>query len=1118
MKVILLLYSFFLFVPSVFTAHSQQIAFNKVLPPQGKSFEHVTGITQDKLGYLWLATKRGLYKYDGHKMMIYKSNPLIPSTLVSNSLECLFADTDGTIWVGSLGHGLDHFNPTTNEFTHFRYDPKKPNSISNDTVTTILRDGQGILWVGTHQGLNRFDDKTGNFMHYQHQSTNSQSLSNNQVRVLYEDKGGTLWVGTGSPFPDNGGQPDEGGLNRFDRKAQTFTRYLYNSSNSSSLSNNKIRALYEDNKGNFWVGTAGSIGLHTLNKTTGTFQRYPFNPAHPERPSRPIGAKEYALWDHITFIREDASGALWIGTAGGGLNRYDPSTQKTTHYDLSPKTNNKDERETPWWAYTTADNLLWISTNRGSLFKVDPLQKLIPHDTLHFVVNCFYEEDDGTFLLGTNKGLIQTDQNRRILKRWVNNPKNPFSLSDNDVSKITKYQNGVYWIGTLKGGLNLFNKQKESFVSYRHNPNVKGSISGNFVLPAMKDKNSDWWFGTDQGLNKMDHATGMFTHYLIYPFDTGAFNKNVVTTLLEDRQGIFWAGTWLGGIHQFNKGTKTFKSYLKDVSITGVYEDSAGDVWVGGMDGLYRYNRTTDAFISFADPSSAETIPDVISMVSDNQQALWLATSAGIVRLNKQRNEISLYGKAYNLDENTFIYGSSFKGKDGKLFFGDTSGYFAFLPQQLSTNVSPPHINFIDFRLANQRVVPEKGGPLPAPLSMLKELHLNHTQNIFSIDFAAIDFTVPEMNRERYMLENYDANWHNAGPDQRAYYFNVPPGNYTFRVKAANSKGIWAERTLSIIIAPPWWQTWWAYTLAVLLIAACVWGLIWYRSRRLQKENALLEKKVAERTQQLHQSLEDLKNAQSLLIQQEKMASLGELTAGIAHEIQNPLNFVNNFSEVSRDLLDELRDAFSRKDEKAMLQLFTDIKVNLQKVHHHGHRAGAIVRSMLQHSRKSEDRKELIDLNALVDEYLHLSYHGFRVKDKTFNTTLETHFDKSIGKIALVPQDIGRVLLNLFNNAFYAAMEKKKQLNGSFEPTVSVSTRKEQDQIFISISDNGIGMSKKVVEKAFDPFFTTKPPKEGTGLGLSLSYDVVTKQHGGTLTVRSEEGKGSVFTVQLPIS
>jgi signal transduction histidine kinase len=291
--------------------------------------------------------------------------------------------------------------------------------------------------------------------------------------------------------------------------------------------------------------------------------------------------------------------------------------------------------------------------------------------------------------------------------------------------------------------------------------------------------------------------------------------------------------------------------------------------------------------------------------------------------------------------------------------------------------------------------------------------------------------------------------------------------------------------------------------IAVLLLLA----IIFYRNNR-QKQKAKIR---------IEKAYEELKSTQAQLIQQEKMASLGELTAGIAHEIQNPLNFVNNFSELSNELIEEMKNELAKGNHEDAKAIVDDVKQNLEKINHHGKRADAIVKGMLQHSRTSSGKKEPTDINAVADEYLRLAYHGFRAKDKSFNATMTTDLDDRLGKINIIPQDIGRVILNLINNAFYAVNEKQKHNPGGYEPTVTISTMKVNGKVEIRVKDNGNGIPNTILDKIFQPFFTTKPTGQGTGLGLSLSYDIITKGHGGELKVISQEKQGSEFVVVLPI-
>jgi len=299
-------------------------------------------------------------------------------------------------------------------------------------------------------------------------------------------------------------------------------------------------------------------------------------------------------------------------------------------------------------------------------------------------------------------------------------------------------------------------------------------------------------------------------------------------------------------------------------------------------------------------------------------------------------------------------------------------------------------------------------------------------------------------------------------------------------------------------------------SLAVFLLIAVI---LYKNNRRKQKVNILLQRQKEE----IQNTLAELKSTQAQLIQSEKMASLGELTAGIAHEIQNPLNFVNNFSDVNKELLVEMKDEMSKGNINDANAIANDVIDNEEKINHHGKRAEAIVKGMLQHSQASIGKKELTDINALCDEYLRLAYHGLRAKDKEFNAIIKTDFDESIGNINSVPQDIGRVLLNLYNNAFYAINEKKKQQTQNYEPTISIKTKKLDGKVEIHMEDNGNGIPQKIVDKIFQPFFTTKPTGQGTGLGLSLSYDII-KAHGGEIKVVTQEGEGSEFIIKLLIN
>jgi ligand-binding sensor domain-containing protein/signal transduction histidine kinase len=1102
------------------SAFSQQIIFNKVPPPDGKTFDFVTGITQDLDGIMWFSTKKGLYSYDGNLVTSYKNNPLNPNSIISNLLESVYADTSGNIWVGSLGKGLDLYERSSGVFIHFHHDPDDPGSLINDTVTSILRDRQGKLWIATHQGLDQYDPVSGKFIHFRYKADDSTSLSNNQVRVLYLDKQGTLWIGTGSPYPNDGGRPEDGGLNRFNRETGTFTRFLHDPNDVHSLLSNKVSAIYEDSHGILWIGTSGN-GLHKMDRQHGTFERLVYDPAHPEKFSGPEIDKGTGSYEHICFITEDAEGSYWFGTVDAGLYYFNPGAGKIVKYRRTENASSEYSDNGAFKTFTSRDNILWIGGTQGNIYHIDPLRKEIPHTLIPgATVNSFYEDPYGSFWIGTSQDLIRIDKNTGIEKKFIVNP-NAGNTDDNGIFIICGDRQDNLWVGS-PGGLNLLDRKNEKFIHYKHNPKNNNSLSNKYVISLYEDSEANFWVGTFNGLNLLDRKTGSVARFFLYPADTSSFGLNVITSILEDSTGKLWVSSWNGaGISQFNLQDKKFRIYLKGSSIMSTYIDKDGILWAGGTDGLYKYNRDIDDFVRYTDPGSPTGIPDVLSIVEDDQRYLWIGTSEGIVRLNPQRNETSLYGKSYGIGENTLSLGC-YKRKNGEIIFGDATGYFSFSPVNLIQNLKTPEIVFTGFRLANRIVNPGDGAPVNGRLSQIPAIRLQHDENVFSFDFAEIDYANPEENRLIYFLENYDNQWYQAGSDQRAYYFNIPPGKYVFRVKAVNSYGVWAEKKIDVIILPPWWGTWWAYCIYGIVFIAAIFGFDRFQRRRLlDAERERTRERELAQAKEVEKAYKELKVTQAQLIHSEKMASLGELTAGIAHEIQNPLNFVNNFSEVSVELVDEMKQELAAGSRQLAEEIAEDIKQNLQKINHHGKRADAIVKGMLQHSRTSTGQKEPTDINALADEYLRLSYHGLRAKDKSFNADFKTDFDETLPKINVIAQDIGRVLLNLVNNAFYAVSDRNlsglKTLTGSeYKPTVIVTTNKIGNMLEIRVKDNGNGIPANILEKIFQPFFTTKPTGQGTGLGLSLSYDIV-RAHGGELKVETKESSGTTFIIQMPI-
>jgi len=1099
----------FLTLALIGEAQDHELTFHKINGPNGKSIGKIRNITQDPYGYMWFSGEGAdcIYRYDGIRIISFRHDATNPNSLGGVFINEVYADAQGIIWIG-MNEGLDRFDPATGIFQHFRNDPNDSSSLSG-RVDPVLKDSQGRLWVGSN-GLSMLDEKSGKFIHYRNEPGNPKSLSSNFVWNLYEDQAGTIWVATGTPF-DSNKDLEEGGLNRLEPDG-TFTRFKHDPNDPNTLISNKVRAMFEDSRGVFWVGTKGD-GLHTMDRKTGRFERHVYDPAHPDKLSRPPlkTDEQYAFDnDQVTFIQEDVMGTIWIGTMWSGINRYDTLTKKITHFESS----NGFPDQSGWNAYQSRDGVLWISTQENNLYKVDPFVGKI-NSTLTPHTPWGIKEDAENLWVATDGGLLQYNHQGTLLKQFKHNPSDNTSLFDpsNVILSMSYDQGDTIWIGTSDGP-GFFSKITQQFsrvpIDIKYDPN-----NWKNVPDLMKDRQGILWFVLNgNGLvryNPRDHSSKQYLHD---DRDSTSLISDRIVSVFEDKTGVIWVGDVSGGVNRLDRATETFKHYIRSIPCHKLFEDSEGVLWIGTNDGPYRYDPNKDNFLPFLEPENDVGHLQIININEDNERNLWMHNRSELIRVNRTTKETYVYSTNFGIAEFTITPLGFYKNRKGELVLNHQKGFYTFYPENLAVNY-PLSIILTDFFVNALPVLPGNASVLKRPVEEVNELNLAYNQNNISFNFAAIDYRSPERIKYFTRLDGYDSTWREVKGEKSVSYFSLPTGKFVFRVKAYNREGTMGEKIIDIDILPPWWQTWWAFTSYVLFFGVTVWSASKWRARNLQRQNKLLEEKVDLRTEALNKSLHELKSTQAQLIQSEKMASLGELTAGIAHEIQNPLNFVNNFSEVSAELVDEMNAELAKGDVEEAKVISNDLKQNLEKINHHGKRAGDIVKGMLQHSRSSSGVKEPTNINALADEYLRLAYHGLRAKDKSFNATMKTDFDETIGNINVVPQDMGRVILNLITNAFYVVNERAKSNQPGYEPTVSITTKKEGSTVLIVVKDNGNGIPEHIKEKIFQPFFTTKPTGQGTGLGLSLSYDIV-KAHGGELKVETIQGAGSQFIIQLP--
>ncbi len=1093
-------------------SQNQQLNFVRIDGPLGKPIGKIRNMTQDPHGYMWFSGEgeNCIYRYDGTRIIEYRKDDNNPNSLGGKSVSAVFADQKGLIWIGLNQDGVDQYNPATGIFKHYKIDEENSDSISK-VVMALLSDSKGRLWVGTDRGLHRLDENTGRFIHYRPRTNDNKSLSSMSVSNIYEDRQGTIWIATGYPWDLD--KPEDGGLNRFESDG-SFTRYRHDPSDSSSLINNKVRAIFEDSHGTLWVGTAGD-GLHSLDRKTGRFKRFSYTPQNPDQLSRPPlkTDKNGGLYDHISFITEDIVGSIWIGTMSAGINRYDPATKKTTHFEAS----NGFPDKSAWNGFQSREGVLWLCTQENQLYRVDPFRITLNFTPTTDQVFRFFEDDDRSLWVGTYEGgLLKYDRQGKLIETFKHSDADPYSLFDslNIVLSFFQNQKDTLWLGTANG-VGTYSKSSRRFSKLPMKVRYDTAIRRNPFTGIYQEKTGMKWLASwGSGLVSYDQRNQSIKQYMNDPLDSTSIGFDIVFTFMEDKGGKTWI-SGNKGLDLMDRKTGKFYHYLKGFTVLRLIEDSEGILWVGSEKGIYQYERENDRFINFLDPESEVGNANITDIIEDAANNFWLLTPSSIIKLNRKTKEAVVYADKIGIGHLSMQPRALYLNSEGKILAGHQSGFFSFRPEELTAKEQALEIVVSEIMINNN--ILHRGAEAGDTVSIeeTKELQLSYKQNNVSFSFAALDYREPQAIRYYTMLENHDNVWREIRGEKNSDYFNLQPGSFVYRIKAFTSTGLAAEKRVIIIIHPPWWKTWWAFSIYGLLFILLLYLLFRYQKERvIRLERQKSQQFELAQAKEIEKAYHQLKATQLQLVQSEKMASLGELTAGIAHEIQNPLNFINNFSEINRELIEEMKAELKKGNYSQAESIAADLDSNESKITHHGKRADAIVKGMLQHSRSSTGIKEPTDINALADEYLRLSYHGLRARDKSFNATMKTDFDSAVGAVNIIPQDIGRVFLNIINNAFYAVNEKKAKAPLDYEPAVSVTTKRSSGKITISIADNGNGMSRSIVDKIFNPFFTTKPSGQGTGLGLSLSYDIV-KAHGGEIRIETAEGKGSEFIIVL---
>ncbi|MEN8802012.1 MAG: two-component regulator propeller domain-containing protein [Thiogranum sp.] len=845
---------------------ARNLQFSQISQQHGLSQGAVNAIAQDRYGFIWLGTQEGLNRYDGYDMVVYEHKSDDPASLSHDWIWSAYVDNSGTLWVGTDGGGLNRYDRELDAFTRFQHVPDDPHSLSNNRVRVIYQDRQGYYWIGTDGGgLNRFDASNGRFTRYRHDDAQAGSLPNDKVLAIFEDSRGKLWVGT------------EAGLARMDHAREKFVVYRHNPSVPDSLSNDQVRSVYEDRRGQLWIGTYKG-GLNLFDRNTGGFRHFQHEPGNPHSLAH----------NRVRSIFEDHESTLWVAT-DNGLNEWRQGSHAFVRYSHDPSrpSSISDNRVTT--IFQDAGNILWVGTFNGvnkwnyvsDAFRYLQDQGGARSELSGNVITAIKESADGVVWVGTyGAGLNRVDLKTGQTDQFRHAPADTQSLSDDRVMALFVEEDGGVWVGTRNGGLNHLDPESGKFTHHRHNPDKPGSLSSDAVSSIFGENNGILWVGTyGAGLNRLDTGNGDFSVYRHDPDNATSISSDRILNIVRDRSGMLWVGTEDGGLNRLDEDNQSFSRYQHDPdneaslasnAAWNIMEDKDGALWIATLGGgLNRWdisdrsaNQTVFRKYQKADGLKSDT---VFGVLEDADGFLWLSTNRGLSRLNPQDGTLRHFDRFNGLQGDEFNFGAHLKTNGGHLLFGGTDGLVTLDPELLRVNMHRP-----DVVLSAHSRYQQLATVYSSEEKEAETIELGYDDDFIRFRFAALDYASSDKNHYRYRLDGFDDEWIDPGQVRSATYTSLPAGDYTFTVKAANNDGVWNERgaTLQLHVAPPPWQTPWAYSLYTFFFGGT---FVKYRRShnrkldRASKHSAALESEVKARTRQLSERNDELRAANDKL-------------------------------------------------------------------------------------------------------------------------------------------------------------------------------------------------------------------------------------------------------------
>ncbi|SKC85479.1 hybrid sensor histidine kinase/response regulator transcription factor [Ohtaekwangia koreensis] len=1052
--------------------------FRHITRNDGLSQSNVTCIIQDRDGFMWFGTRDGLNKYDGYKITIYRNDPSNPGSISHNYIRALYEDSKHRLWVGTEDGGMSLYNRERDDFSNYMHNPHDTASISSNKVKAIAEDSHGILWIGTGGGgLNRFDPAKNTFRCYRHAVADKHSISGNDIEDILEDSKGNLWIATWNA-----------GLNSFNPALGKFSRYRATPHAYHTLSSDFLKMLFIDSDQNLWIGTTEG-GLNRYDRRSNTFIQYRYTPGNPNGLSN----------NDVLSITEDAHGNLWIGTQNGGINILD--------------------RKNRTFSYITQDEKYPEGLNNGSVYSL-------------------YRDRQGNMWAGTFSGGVNFLDSAPPKFRHFTNDGTRDGLNNENVLSIYEDASGNIYLGTDGGGLNMYNKRQKRFAHLLHDPRDKNSIRSNYPLCMYEDHNKNLWIGcfygkaaifdrhsnrfhtilsdTDikhvssicedtvsgkiwmgtwgDGLVVYDKDTGKFSKYIPDLTNPHTISSSIIFCIYQDRAGQLWIGTEGGGLNLYNREKNNFIRFQSNTEnrhsissniVNTIYEDRHGNLWIGTNGGLNLYTPSTKSFIHY---TISDGLPNNViqAITEDGKGNLWLSTNKGISKFNPQKKTFRNYEITDGSQSNSFNRQSSFKNDNGDIYFGGVNGLTYFHPDSIQDNDFTPPVYFTELQVFNKPVnFRDEGSPLSQPISEAKEVILSYKQSVFSLEFVALNYSLPEKNQYAYKLEGFDDDWNYVGTQRKATYTNLDPGSYILRVKASNNDGVWNDQgnTLRIIITPPFWKTWWAKVTYIIILLAFLFFLRQVLVQRMKVRNRL--------------EMDEIKL---------------RFYANISHEFRTPLTLIlgplNHLTTSST--------TFNAKEQQ-LIQLMHRNGENLLKLinqlmHIYELDAGFMKLKVMK-SNLVTFTKGIKETFQFTAEKRNIQYQLISPIQNT-----ECYFD---------PDKLEKILLNLISNAFkYTPDHGAITIKLSFHEDIAevpahILKKKKYVKSFvcIQVADNGAGISTLYHDKVFDPFFRVEKEqqsKEGTGIGLALARQLAIV-HYGDILLESTIRQGCKFSVWLPV-